>query len=158
MLFRSQEIERKFLLAHDGWRQSAASSTEMLQGYLANDASCTVRVRLAGDQAWLTIKGATSGVSRDEYEYSIPPADAREMLARLARTPCIEKVRFRVPVGDHVFEIDEFRGDNAGLIVAEVELAAADERFPRPDWLGDEVSDDPRYMNAALAERPYKDW
>ena len=117
-----------------------------------------MRVRVTGGQAWLNIKSATVDISRDEYEYEIPVADAARMLDTLARRPFIEKTRHYVPVGKHVFEVDEFAGDNAGLIVAEVELAAADEPFERPAWLGEEVSDDPRYLNAALVAHPFSRW
>lgn len=154
----AREIERKFLLADESWREQAGPGQFMAQGYLGSEPACSVRVRVAGERAWLNIKSATVGVERDEYEYPIPAEDGRRMLETLARRPLIEKTRFIVRHGVHLWEIDEFAGDNAGLVVAEVELTAVDEPFERPDWLGEEVSDDPRYLNAALVEHPYRDW
>lgn len=152
------EIERKFLLASDEWRHAAKSGVQLAQGYLSSDPSCSIRVRVAGDQAWLNIKGATVEISRPEFEFAIPLVEGQTILETLARRPFIEKTRYEIPVGQHVFEVDEFHGDNAGLVVAEVELASTDEVFERPDWLGIEVSDDARYLNAALVNHPYCDW
>lgn len=152
------EIERKFLLRNEAWRQVADAGCEYRQGYLHSDPSIAVRVRLAGDQAWLTIKGNVSSLIRQEYEYCIPVADAQEMLDQLCRQPLIEKRRYRVPVGVHVWEIDEFQGANQGLLLAEIELSRVDEPFERPAWLGEEVSEDPRYFNAALSQHPYQEW
>ena len=155
------ETERKFLLLNDSWRDESDGGSRIMQGYLTNRTDCTVRVRVRGEDAWLTVKGGTQGadgVSRLEYEYPIPTADAEEMLAQLAERPFIEKVRHEIRYGEHVFEIDEFGGDNAGLVVAEVELASADEAYAKPSWLGAEVSDDPRYLNAALVKQPYNTW
>ncbi|GGK19643.1 CYTH domain-containing protein [Deinococcus malanensis] len=121
-----------------------------MQGYLSQDPEHTVRVRLQGDRAWLTIKGATQGLTRAEYEYPIPPGDAAQMLRTLA-TSALSKRRFRVTVGRHTWDVDEFGGSLSGLILAEVELEREDEAFERPDWLGEEVSFDPRYFNSALA-------
>ena len=115
-------------------------------------------MRVKGDKAWLNIKGATTGIARPEYEYEIPLSDGQEILEKLVRTPIIDKTRYLVVRGDHTWEIDEFYGDNRGLLVAEVELGSADEAFERPEWLGPEVSDDPRYLNAALVNHPYTDW
>lgn len=152
------EIERKFLLRNDDWRAEADTGTEFRQGYLHADANIAVRVRSAGDAAWLTIKGGSDGISRREFEYAVPVADAQEMLAHLCRRPLIEKRRHHVRRGKHVWEIDVFAGANAGLVIAEIELSSPDESFERPDWLGDEVSDDPRYYNAALSRHPYSEW
>ncbi len=152
------EIERKFLVNGDSWRGSAESSTDMIQGYLANQATATVRVRVAGNQAVLTIKGPGDGLSRPEYEYAIPVEDALAMLRGLVVSPAIEKTRYRVRAGDHVWDLDVFGGANAGLILAEVELGAADEAFTRPEWLGAEVTGDPRYYNVNLARHPYRRW
>lgn len=152
------EIERKFLVKNDGWRSQADGGTLMSQGYLISDEKGTVRVRLEGDQARLNIKSMATGVSRLEFEYPIPAHDARQILSTLSRGPAVEKTRYRVRVGAHTWEVDEFSGDNQGLVVAEVELASEDEAFTRPDWSGEEVSEDPRYLNANLAERPWKTW
>lgn len=152
------EIERKFLVVGDAWRSQVESESRILQGYLANSPEVTVRARVKGDRAFLTIKGATEGLARREYEYPIPVADAEEMLRNLAVLPPIDKVRYRVREGGHVWDLDVFAGENAGLVMAEVELAAEDEVFARPAWAGEEVSDDPRYFNVYLAEHPYRHW
>ena len=153
------EIERKFLISSDAWRSESDAGSQIVQGYLPTDASCAVRVRVAGDNAWLTIKGsAHGGVSRAEYEYAIPVDDAHGLLSTMARRPYVEKCRFRVLRGTHTWEIDVFEGDNLGLVVAEIELSSEAEAFARPDWLGAEVSADPRYSNAALVKHPYSSW
>ncbi len=152
------EIERKFLVKTERWRDAVERSLPMRQGYLVGGKHASVRVRVSGDQAWLNIKGATLGVSRREYEYPIPVAEARELLDHLCERPLIEKVRHEITVGDHLWEVDEFSGDNAGLIVAEVELASEEEAFRMPDWAGQEVSDDPRYYNVSLVKHPYSEW
>ena len=157
------EIERKFLLVNEDWRAEADAGVVMRQGYLTSflpehAPKSSIRVRIAGDKAYLNIKGATLGVTRVEYEYPIPLADANQMLDSLADGPLIEKTRYHVQHGAHTWEIDVFAGDNQGLVVAEVELAAEDERYERPAWLGDEVSDDPRYYNVCLVNHPFKDW
>ncbi|OOG62250.1 CYTH domain protein [Rhodanobacter sp. B04] len=158
------EIERKFLLASDGWRAAIARSESIAQGYLVGaqalrdgNARASVRARLAGEQAWLNIKAATPGIARAEFEYAIPVADARVLLATLC-DGVLEKVRHHVRVDGVLFEIDEFLGDNAGLIVAEVELPAVDAAFPRPPWLGREVSALMRYYNVNLIAHPYRQW
>jgi adenylate cyclase len=152
------EIERKFLLSGEGWRALAAPGRHYLQGYLSTRNDCTVRVRLADDRAFLTIKGRNKGGAAPEYEYPIPLADAREMLEHLAERPLVEKIRQVLPWGGVVWEIDEFLGDNAGLILAEVELVSLDQGFPKPDWIGREVTGDPRYYNANLVKNPYRLW
>lgn len=156
------EIERKFLVRDERWRLDQngqqVQGTPFRQGYLSSSAQSTVRVRLEGDKAKLTIKGKTVGVSRSEFEYTIPKQDAEQMLNELCTGPLIEKVRYRCREGDHVWEIDVFEGDNAGLIVAEVELSSESEKFHKPVWLGDEVSEDPRYYNVNLVSHPYKNW
>lgn len=157
------EIERKFLLASADWRVQADDGVPMRQGYLCTAGSgpvakASIRVRIAGTRAHLNIKSATLGVTRQEYEYAIPLADANEMLDTLADGPLIEKTRYHVQHGAHCWEIDVFAGDNQGLVVAEIELSAADEDFQRPAWLGAEVSDDPRYYNVCLVKHPFKDW
>jgi adenylate cyclase len=151
------EIERKFLVANDDWRPDA-SSTRLRQGYLCVGEVATVRVRIGGGEAWLTIKGPTRGLSRTEAEYAITVTEAEAMLEYAAASSIIDKTRHVIRHGDHLWEIDEFHGDNEGLIVAEVELTREDEQPQLPDWVGTEVSHDPRYRNASLATNPYRDW
>ncbi len=149
------EIERKFLVAGDAWRQPDAPYYS--QGYLNSDKHRTVRVRLANGRGLLTVKGITTGISRAEFEYQIPVEDAHQLLA-LCEQPLIEKRRHIVAHGKHTWEVDEFLGDNAGLVVAEIELSSADEEYTKPDWLGEEVSGDARYFNSSLCQHPFKDW
>jgi adenylate cyclase len=153
------EIERKFLLLGEAWRAGVSRSEEMAQGYLAGPpgARCSVRVRIVGEHAFLNIKSVAGGIERDEYEYPIPLDDARRQLSTLAGD-IVEKQRHYVEVGEHLFEIDEFRGANAGLLVAELELDRVDEEFPRPAWLGRDVSGLARYYNLNLAIHPYSHW
>ncbi|HNW77969.1 MAG TPA: CYTH domain-containing protein, partial [Candidatus Competibacteraceae bacterium] len=148
----------KFLLRDERWRDQVEHSLRMRQGYLVSDATRSVRVRVAGDQGYLNIKSGTLGIARREYEYRIPLAEAEELLNTLCEKPLLEKTRHFIHYGDHLWEVDEFGGDNAGLIVAEVELGAVDEAFARPDWIGEEVSHDLRYYNSQLVRHPYKDW
>ncbi|VAX03338.1 FIG01182465: hypothetical protein [hydrothermal vent metagenome] len=152
------EIERKFLLLNDSWRRDADAGISMRQGYLVGAKRASVRVRVSGEHAHLNIKSATLGVERQEYEYGIPLADAEELLDTLCERPLIEKTRYHVRHGKHTWEIDVFSGDNAGLVVAEIELDSADENFARADWLGEEVSHDKRYYNVCLVTHPYKNW
>jgi len=151
------EIERKFLVSGDQWRSNAAGE-KYLQGYLSSDKSCVVRLRAVGDKGYLTIKGESSGFSRLEYEYEIPVQECMEMMEKLVEKPIIEKIRFKVEYQGFVWEIDEFEGENKGLIVAEIELDHPDQSFERPVWLGIEVTDDPRYFNANLIRHPYGNW
>jgi adenylate cyclase len=152
------EIERKFLVVDDSWRDAVESQTHLMQGYLANSDRATVRVRIKGEQAVLTIKGATRGISRREYEYSIPKEDAQTLLDELADGPVIDKTRYLVRAGGHLWELDVFHGENAGLVMAEIELESEDASFRIPNWAGQEVSDDPRYYNANLVRNPYSRW
>ena len=152
-----EEIERKFLVADDRWREGA-SGTRYRQGFLSTDPDRVVRVRIAGSKATLTIKGRTVGARRSEFEYPLPLEDAEELLDQLCMRPLIEKVRYTVVVGAHTWEVDVFEGDNEGLVVAEVELEREDEPFERPDWVGAEVTDDPRYFNANLIAKPFRLW
>jgi adenylate cyclase len=152
------EVERKFLVSDESWRDAVTSSTRIVQGYIAQTGSATVRVRVRGDKGFLTIKGLSVGVSRSEFEYEVPVADALAMLDELAQGPVIDKVRHLVTVGAHVWEVDVFAGDNAPLVMAEVELADSAQAFVRPDWAGVEVSDDQRYFNVNLARSPYSTW
>lgn len=152
------EIERKFLVKSDDWRGQVSSRELLRQGYLTGGARCSIRARIAGDHAWLNIKARRSGMTRLEFEYPIPLADADEILNELANGPLLEKYRHRIEAGPHVWEIDEFLGANAGLIVAEIELPTESADFERPDWLGEEVTEDERYYNFNLAQKPYTEW
>lgn len=152
------EIERKFRVASDGWRDCVMSSRRLRQFYLSRDGLSSVRIRIEADaRAWLTIKSAASGAARSEFEYPIPFVDARDMIP-LAEGAVIDKVRHIVPFAGLDWEVDVFAGDNQGLVVAEVELSAADEAISQPPWLGAEVTDDRRYYNASLAVRPFTSW
>ena len=158
------EIERKFLLANDGWRAAVERSEPIAQGYLVGaqalrdgSARASVRARLAGAQAWLNIKAARLGIERAEFEYPIPVDDAKDLLATLC-DGVLEKTRHHVRVDGVLFEVDEFAGDNHGLVVADVELPAVDAPFPRPAWLGREVSTLARYYNVNLIAHPYRQW
>ncbi len=158
------EIERKFLLRDDSWRAGVSRSQTIAQGYLVGaqalhdgSARASVRARIAGEQAWLNIKAAVAGIERAEFEYAIPLADARALLTTLC-DGVLEKIRHHVRVGDALFEIDEFLGDNHGLLVAEIELPAVDAAFPTPAWLGAEVSALTRYYNVNLIAHPYSQW
>jgi adenylate cyclase len=154
----AREIERKFLVMNDSWRTSAPTGCRYVQGYLANNERCSVRIRIAGAQAFLGLKSATLGISREEFEYAIPVADAEALLTTLCEQPWIDKTRYRLPQGRHVWEIDVFHGDNQGLVVAEIELTNEGEGFERPSWLGEEVSGERRYYNVCLVKHPYKNW
>jgi adenylate cyclase len=149
------EIERKFLVKGDAWRNG--SGVCYRQGYLNRDKARTVRVRIAGQAGFLTIKGKSTGATRAEFEYPVPLEDAQALLA-LCDGPLIEKTRFIVMHEGNRWEVDEFAGDNAGLVVAELELASEDETFALPDWLGDEVTSDARYFNSNLAAHPFCAW
>jgi adenylate cyclase len=151
------EIERKFLVIGDNWRHFT-QGTAYRQGYLSTDKDRTVRVRTAGGRGFLTVKGLTTGVSRLEFEYEIPFADADQILNELCERPLIEKTRYSIRAGPRIWEVDEFHGDNAGLVVAEVELSSEEEVFDRPEWIGREVSNDPRFFNANLVRHPYSMW
>ncbi len=152
------EIERKFLLANDAWRALVSKSIHYRQGYLNSDAHSSVRVRISDDTAKINIKSATIGAQRQEYEYDIPAEDAHELLSTLCNKPLIEKIRHLVVIGQHTWEIDEFAGENQGLIVAEIELNQVDEYFDKPAWIGQEVTEDVRYYNNQLAKQPYTTW
>jgi adenylate cyclase len=152
------EIERKFRVRDDSWREQVSSRTLLRQGYIANTARASVRVRLAGEAGWLSVKAMTSGMSRAEYEAEIPALEADEMLERLCEGPLIEKWRHIVIYQGSRWEIDEFLGANAGLVIAELELAAEDTPFAAPPWLGIEVTHDERYYNFRLSARPYRSW
>ena len=149
------EIERKFLVTGDGWRQGAGVA--YAQGYLSCDPQRTVRVRIAGGKAFLTVKGVAKGATRAEFEYAIPVDDAAQLL-ELSDGPVVRKVRRVIEHAGSTWEVDEFEGDNAGLVLAEIELASEEQAFAKPDWLGREVTGDPRYYNSSLAANPYSRW
>ena len=152
------EIERKFLVDHGKWAQVLKpAGTHFRQGYLLNDHHRTIRVRIAGDQGYLTLKGESSGISRKEFEYKIPVAEAIEVLDDFALSE-VEKIRYCIEFGGNIWEIDEFLGDNSGLVMAEIELDNEAEEFAKPDWVSNEVSDDDRYYNSYLSNHPFKEW
>ena len=151
------EIERKFLVAGDGWLKEG-QPVLLRQGYLSSHPERVVRVRIEGDRAVMTIKSKSVGVSRGEWEYPLPLGDAAEFLDRLCEQPIIEKYRRRIPHAGFVWEVDEFLGVNAGLVVAEIELHSEDTVFDKPDWVGEEVTHDKRYLNSNLIAHPYSSW
>jgi adenylate cyclase len=153
----SVEIERKFLVRDDRWK-TLGQGALLRQGYLSSHPDRIVRVRIEGESAMLTIKGRSIGATRGEWEYSIPLDDARTFLDTLCERPIIEKYRYRIPCEGMVWEVDEFLGENAGLVVAEIELEREDQVFVKPDWIGDEVTHDVRYFNANLLRHPYSVW
>lgn len=152
-----KEIERKFLVQGDEWKKLAKGTTYR-QGYLNSTKERTVRVRTIDDKGYLTIKGVTVGATRAEYEYEIPGRDADEMLTNLCEKPLIEKRRYKIPQGSLTWEVDEFLGDNDGLIVAEIELPEEGTAFDKPAWIGREVTGDPKYFNSNLTKNPFKSW
>lgn len=151
------EIERKFLVNGDQWR-SLGTGTIYRQGYICAKKEASVRVRVVGDRGYLTIKGITVGRSRAEFEYLIPVADAEIMLDTLCDRPLIEKIRHKIEYAGLIWEVDEFLGENQGLIVAEVELTDENQIFELPEWVGTEVSHDPRYFNVNLGKNPFSKW
>jgi adenylate cyclase len=155
----AQEIERKFLVLGEDYKTAASKSTRIIQGYLSSNPGRTVRVRIKGDKAYLTIKGSSnaSGTTRFEWEKEIPAEEASELL-KLCEPGVIDKIRYEVGSGIHTFEVDEFLGDNLGLVVAEVELSSEQELIVKPDWLGKEVTGDTRYYNSVLSKTPFLKW
>lgn len=151
------EIERKFLVRGDHWK-TLGQGVLLRQGYLSSAPQRTVRVRIEGDLAMLTVKGKSSGATRSEWEYPISLVDAQAFLDGLCERPIIEKKRYRIPFEGMVWEVDEFLGENAGLIVAEIELTSEEQIFARPDWIAEEVTQDPRYFNSSLIRNPYSRW
>ena len=153
------EIERKFLVISDAYKAEAFNTSRIVQGFLNTDKSRTVRVRIKGDKGFLTIKGASShnGLSRFEWEKEITLDDAENLL-EICEKGIIDKIRYEVKVGNHIFEVDEFKADNEGLIIAEIELKAENELFEKPHWLGEEVTGNIRYYNSQLSKQPYKIW
>jgi adenylate cyclase len=153
----SLEIERKFLVRDARWK-ALGQGALLRQGYLSSQPDRIVRVRIEAESAMLTIKGRTIGATRSEWEYPIPLEDANAFLNELCEKPIIEKIRYRIRHDGMMWEVDEFLGDNAGLVVAEIELEAEDQAFSKPDWIGEEVTHDSRYFNANLLKRPYNTW
>ena len=151
------EIERKFLLKDDSWRLSAVGK-KYHQGYLSSNKERTVRIRTMDDRGYLTIKGIAKGAVRVEYEYEIPATEAQAMLEDLCEKPLIEKIRYKIEHQGLVWEVDEFYGENQGLIMAEVELDFKDQKFEKPEWVGAEVTGDSKYFNSNLIHHPYSQW
>jgi adenylate cyclase len=153
------EIERKFLVKSDQFKAQAFTQNRIAQGYLSSLPERTVRVRIKGERGFLTIKGIGQhgGMTRFEWENEIPPDEALELL-KICESGKIEKTRFEIQSGKHIFEVDEFYGENEGLVMAEIELESETESFEKPDWLGEEVTNDERYYNAYLSKNPYKYW
>jgi len=151
------EIERKFLVMHDGWREGSVG-VPMRQGYLCVGPPSSVRVRIEGDRAFLNVKQSTLAISRAEFDYAIPMADAETILATLCAGKSVEKMRYRIEYRGFTWEVDVFEGANAPLVVAEIELDAEDQPFEKPSWAGEEVSGDPRYLNTYLSNHPYSEW
>jgi adenylate cyclase len=151
------EIERKFLVRGDEWR-SLGKGTIYRQGYISTVNGVTVRVRIAGEIGYITIKGKTEGIVRQEFEYPIPVADAEMMLNTLCDRPLIEKIRYKIDLNDLLWEVDEFLGENQGLILAEVELKDENQEIKWPEWIETEVTSDRRYYNSSLAKYPYQQW
>lgn len=153
------EIERKFLVKSDAYREASFDREEIIQGFLNTHPDRTVRVRITGNQGFITVKGRTDteGITRFEWEREIPAEEARALL-EICERGVIHKIRYLVRSGEHLVEVDEFRGENQGLVVAEIELKSIDESIVKPDWLGKEVTGDPRYYNSQLSKKPYKTW
>jgi CYTH domain-containing protein len=149
------EVERKFLVVGKAWKTAPGSLVR--QGYLNRDPKRTVRIRVDGEKAWITVKGITIGATRSEFEYRIPRKDA-DALLQLCEAPLVEKTRRRIKHAGHLWEVDEFYGDNAGLVVAEVELKHECDPVKLPPWIGAEVTHDPRYFNSNLVQHPYRQW
>lgn len=153
----ANETERKFLVRNQEFK-SLGKKHYIHQGFLSTDKERVVRIRILDENAFITVKGKNAGATRAEFEYDIPLDDARFMLENLCLKPTIEKYRYNVSYEGFTWEVDDFLGENAGLMVAEIELESADQEFLRPDWIGEEVTDDPRYYNANLVKNPYRNW
>jgi adenylate cyclase len=153
----AREIERKFLVRDKRYRQ-LAKPVSCRQGYLSTAKERIVRVRIRGDKAYLTVKGATNGITRSEYEYEIPVAEAEQMLERLCEKPIIEKDRYEIECDGMVWQVDEFHGPNEGLVIAEVQLDREDHKITVPEWIGEEVSGESKYFNSNLVQNPYSNW
>jgi len=153
-----REIERKYLVKDESWRQHAGRGIHYQQGYLCLDMERSVRVRVGGGKGTITLKGKPEGAARDEFEYPIPADDGRQILERICVKPIIEKIRYEIRVGGLKWEVDEFFGENRGLVVAEIETGKLSGEIAKPDWVGEEVTDDPRYFNLNLVKQPYLQW
>jgi len=154
----AEEIEHKFLIQNEDWKENVHLSSEYKQGYLISDNKRSVRIRTSNNKAWLNIKSATIGTHRQEFEYEIPLEEGKEILETLCEIPLIEKIRHLVTYKQHTWEIDVFSGDNTGLTVAEIELSKIGEYFEKPNWIGKEVTEDRRYYNNSLCKNPFKNW
>jgi adenylate cyclase len=152
------EVERKFLVRNDSWKRPSLSGTPFRQGYPFAEKHRSVRIRIEGNAAFLTLKSPLSGISRREYQYEVPLKDAEEILEAFCDLPAVEKIRYRIEHGGHSWEIDEFQGDNEGLVIAEVNLQSEDEPFDLPGWAGTEVTKDEKYLNASLYLKPFRTW
>lgn len=152
------EIERKFLLSNDSWKETKPHFKRFKQAYFCNTNNVSIRVRITHGKAWISFKSATREISRFEYEYPIPENEAEHMIQLFSQGAVISKTRYFIPIDQHIWEIDVFEGDNEGLCVAEIELKSENEPFSKPDWLGEEVSQDVRYFNCNLVDHPYKEW
>ena len=152
------EIERKFLLKNDSWRDHYTKKMELRQAYLSRSKDCTVRVRVADEDAWITVKGKAENISRSEFEYLIPKADAENMLMEFAADNIVEKIRYFIDYEGSEWVVDEFFGRNRGLVLAEIELKSEEVIFEKPAWLGEDVSNDYRYCNSNLSQNPYENW
>lgn len=153
----AEEIERKFLVNSQVFK-TMGEKHHIHQGFLSTEKERVVRIRLMDEHAWITVKGKSQGAARAEFEYEIPPSDAQLILENICLKPTIEKYRYKIYYEGHTWEVDEFLGENEGLVVAEIELEEAGQAFTKPDWIGEEVTDDPRYYNASLVRNPYKMW
>lgn len=153
----AKEIERKFLMKNNEWR-GLVKPTRYCQAYLNDKNGPTVRIRVQGEKAFLTLKGPTKNGSRLEYEYEVPLEDGMEIIENLATSPVVEKYRYAIPYRGFIWEVDEFLGENSGLIFAEIELTKVDQEFEKPSWIGNEVTDDPRFYNSNLAANPFSQW
>ena len=152
------EIERKFLLKNDSWRDHYGKKMELRQGYLSCSEDCTVRVRVSDEKAWITVKGRSHNITRSEFEYLIPKADAENMLLEFAAENIVEKIRYFIDYKGAEWIVDEFFGRNRGLVLAEIELSSENLSYEKPAWIGEEVSNDYRYCNSNLSQNPYSTW
>lgn len=154
---KNKEIERKFLVISDNWKKNS-QGVLYRQGYLSIERDRTVRVRLEGEEGKLTIKGKKDKGAGDEFEYDIPGDEAAYLIDRLCLKPVVEKMRYKINFHGNIWEVDEFFGENLGLVLAEIELDSADQKFEKPGWIGEDVTEDPKYKNASLVKNPFNTW